>query len=106
MYVDEQSAPPQLFRFNRYVSATVSAGLAPGVSLGEGIDAMYEIADKVLDERFATALDGPSKDFKESSSSLLFAFLLALGLSISFLQHSLKASVTRLLFYSQFRLLF
>ena len=80
VFVDEQSAPPQLYRFNRYVSATVSAGLAPGVSLGEGIDAMYEIADKVLDERFATALDGPSKDFKESSSSLLFAFLLALGL--------------------------
>ena len=80
VFVAEQSAPPQLYRFNRYVSATVSAGLAPGVSLGEGIDVMYKIADKVLDERFATALDGPSKDFKESSSSLLFAFLLALGL--------------------------
>ena len=80
VYTEEQSAPPQLYRFNRYVSATVSAGLAPGKTLGEGIDAMYEIADKVLDESFATALDGPSKDFKESSSSLLFAFLLALGL--------------------------
>ena len=80
VFVEEQSAPPQLYRFNRYVSATVSAGLAPGVSLGQGIDVMYEIADKVLDERFATALDGASKDFKESSSSLLFAFILALGL--------------------------
>ncbi|MBE0538663.1 MAG: efflux RND transporter permease subunit [Ignavibacterium sp.] len=80
VFVSEQSAPPQLYRFNRYVSATVSAGLAPGVSLGEGIDVMDEIAAKVLDEKFATALDGPSKDFKESSSSLLFAFMLALGL--------------------------
>ncbi|MBK7631604.1 MAG: efflux RND transporter permease subunit [Ignavibacteriales bacterium] len=80
VFVSEQSAPPQLYRFNRYVSATVSAGLAPGVSLGEGINTMYEIADKVLDDRFATALDGASKDFKESSSSLLFAFILALGL--------------------------
>lgn len=80
VYTEEQSAPPQLYRFNRYVSATVSAGLAPGKTLGEGIDVMYEIADKVLDESFATALDGQSKDFKESSSSLLFAFLLALGL--------------------------
>jgi multidrug efflux pump len=80
VFTEEQSAPPQLFRFNRYVSATVSAGLAPGKTLGEGIDAMYEIADKVLDETFATALDGPSKDFMESSSSLLFAFILALGL--------------------------
>jgi multidrug efflux pump len=80
VFVSEQSAPPQLYRFNRYVSATVSAGLAPGVSLGEGINIMDEIAAKVLDEKFATALDGPSKDFKESSSSLLFAFILALGL--------------------------
>jgi multidrug efflux pump len=80
VFTEEQSAPPQLYRFNRYVSATVSAGLAPGRTLGEGIEAMYEIADKVLDESFATALDGPSKDFQESSSSLLFAFILALGL--------------------------
>lgn len=80
VFTEEQSAPPQLFRFNRYVSATVSAGLAPGRALGEGIDEMYGIADKVLDETFSTSLDGASKDFQESSSSLLFAFLLALGL--------------------------
>ena len=80
VYTEEQSAPPQLYRFNRYVSATVSAGLAPGRTLGEGINTMYEIGNKVLDETFATALDGPSKDFQESSSSLLFAFILALGL--------------------------
>ena len=83
VFVDEQSAPPQLFRFNRYVSATVSAGLAPGVSLGEGIDAMYEIADKVLDEKFAAALDGPSKDFRESSSSLTFCFYTRTGINLS-----------------------
>ncbi len=80
VFTEEQSAPPQLYRFNRYVSATVSAGLAPGKTLGEGIQTMYEIADKVLDESFATSLDGASKDFQESSSSLLFAFILALGL--------------------------
>ena len=80
VFTEEQSAPPQLYRFNRYVSATVSAGLAPGRTLGEGIKTMYAISDKVLDESFATALDGPSKDFQESSSSLLFAFILALGL--------------------------
>ena len=80
VFTEEQSAPPQLYRFNRYVSATVSAGLAPGRTLGEGIETMNEIADKVLDETFATSLDGASKDFMESSSSLLFAFILALGL--------------------------
>jgi multidrug efflux pump len=80
VFTEEQSAPPQLYRFNRYVSATVSAGLAPSRTLGEGIAAMYQISNKVLDEKFSTALDGASKDFQESSSSLLFAFLLALGL--------------------------
>jgi multidrug efflux pump len=75
----EQSTPPQLYRFNRYVSATVSAGLAPGKTIGDGIKAMDKIASEVLDESFSTALSGPSKDFAESSSSLLFAFILAIG---------------------------
>ncbi len=76
--VKTQSTPPQLYRFNRYVSATFSASLAPGKTIGDGIEAMDAIADKVLDETFSTALTGNSKDFKESSSSLLFTFLLAL----------------------------
>lgn len=76
--VKTQSTPPQLYRFNRYVAATFSASLAPGNTIGDGIEAMDEIADKVLDESFSTALTGTSKDFVESSSSLLFTFLLAL----------------------------
>lgn len=76
----EESRPPQLYRFNRYVAATVSAGLAPGFTLGDGIKTMDEIASKVLDESFRTALDGPSRDFVESSSSLAFAFILAIVL--------------------------
>jgi len=74
----ERSNPPQLFRFNRYVAATVSAGLIPGKTIGDGIDEMEKIADQVLDESFATSLDGASKDFKESTSNLYFIFLLAL----------------------------
>ena len=80
IHLEEESAPPQLYRFNRYVSATVSAGLAPGKTMGDGIAAMDVVAKKVLDETFSTSLDGPSKDFAESSSSLIFAFILALGL--------------------------
>ena len=76
--LSERSSPPQLFRFNRYVSATFSASLAPGKTIGDGIDAMDKIAKQVLDESFSTALQGASKDFVESSSSLLFTFLLAL----------------------------
>jgi multidrug efflux pump len=76
--VTERSSPPALYRFNRYESATISAGLTPGVTLGEGLVAMRAIADRVLDESFSTALDGASKDYEESSSSLAFAFVLAL----------------------------
>lgn len=79
--VSEQSNPPQLYRFNRFISATISAGLAPGYTMGDGIKAMDEIADKVLDESFSTALTGAARDFAESSSSLLFVFMLALILS-------------------------
>ncbi len=77
--VSEQSTPPQLYRFNRYVSATVSAALAPGKTIGDGIKAMNAVSKKVLDQSFSTALDGASKDYAESSSSLIFAFLLAIG---------------------------
>jgi multidrug efflux pump len=78
--LDESTAPPQLFRYNRFVSATISAGLAEGRTISEGLDEMDKIAKKVLDETFRTALAGDSKDFMESSSSLMFAFLLALVL--------------------------
>ena len=76
--LEEQSSPPQLYHYNRYMSATVSAGLAPGKTIGDGIDAMEKIADKKLDDRFSTTLTGASRDFAESTSSLLFAFGLAL----------------------------
>ncbi|MFZ7116076.1 MAG: efflux RND transporter permease subunit [Bacteroidota bacterium] len=76
--VVEESSPPQLYHYNRYKSATVSAGLAPGKTIGDGIAAMNEIADKVLDDSFSTELTGPSRDFAESGSNILFAFILAL----------------------------
>ena len=76
--VEEVSSPPQLYHFNRYQSATVSAALAPGKTIGDGIAAMNEIATDVLDESFSTNLTGASRDFAESSSNTAFAFLLAL----------------------------
>ena len=76
--VEEQSNPPQLYHNNRYMSATISAGLAPGKSMGDGIEAMDEIKAKVLDDSFTTDLGGESRDFVESSSNTLFAFGLAL----------------------------
>ncbi|MEQ9424852.1 MAG: efflux RND transporter permease subunit [Cyclobacteriaceae bacterium] len=78
--LSNRSSPPQLYRFNRYVSATVSADLAEGYTLGQGITQMKKIASEVLDERFATSLDGTSEEFEESANSLLFAFIFALVL--------------------------
>jgi multidrug efflux pump len=76
--IEERSSPPQLFHNNQFLSATVSASLAPGKSIGDGIEAMDKIAAKVLDDSFSTALGGESRDFKESSSNTTFAFGLAL----------------------------
>ena len=74
----EISSPPQLFHNNRFMSATVSAGLAPGKTMGEGIDAMDNVSAAVLDDSFTTDLGGESRDFKESGSNTLFAFGLAI----------------------------
>jgi len=76
--LNESTAPPQLYRYNRFVAATISSGLAEGKTISEGLDEMDKIAAKVLDDTFRTALAGDSKDFKESSSSLMFAFTLAI----------------------------
>ncbi len=74
----EETTPPTLYHFNRYKAATVSAGLAPGKTIGDGIKEMDAIADKLLDESFNTALSGNSRDFAESSGNTFFAFGLAL----------------------------
>jgi multidrug efflux pump len=76
----ENVAPPQLYHYNRFLSATVSAGLAKGKTIGDGLEEMDRIAREVLPEDFRTALSGDSKEFRESSSSLMFAFLLAIVL--------------------------
>ena len=76
----ESSSPPQLYHYNRYMSASVSAGLQEGYTIKDGIEEMRSIAREVLDDRFSTATTGPSRDFEESSSNVWFAFILALVL--------------------------
>ncbi|MBT1703391.1 efflux RND transporter permease subunit [Chryseosolibacter indicus] len=78
--LEESSTPPSLYHFNRYKSATISAGLEQGRTIGDGVKAMEEIASKLLDDTFTTSLSGSSRDFAESSGNTTFAFLLALGL--------------------------
>ncbi|MEP7081057.1 MAG: efflux RND transporter permease subunit [Ginsengibacter sp.] len=74
----EASSPPTIYHFNRYKSATISAGLAQGYTVGDGIKEMERISKKLLDESFTTALAGTSRDYSESNSNTLFAFTLAL----------------------------
>ncbi len=74
----ETTAPPQLYRYNRFVSATVSSGLAKGYTIGDGLDEMDRIAAETLGDTFRTALSGESKEYRESSSSLMFVMVLAL----------------------------
>jgi multidrug efflux pump len=78
--MEETASPPTIYHYNRFKSATISAGLAPGMTLGDGIKEMQRIGGVVLDESFNTSLSGASLDFKESSSNTSFAFLLALVL--------------------------
>jgi len=78
--IEETNSPPTIYHFNRYKSATISAGLQPGYTIGDGIKEMERIAASVLDESFTTSLSGSSRDFKESASNTSFAFLLALVL--------------------------
>jgi multidrug efflux pump len=75
---EETTSPPQLYHFNRYMSATVSASLAEGKTIGDGLTAMDTIAAQVLDDRFSTDVSGPSRDYRESSSNIAFTFGLAL----------------------------
>jgi len=76
--IREESLPPQLLRFNRYSSATISASTAQGYTLGDGIEAMDEIAASVLDDTFLTALTGTSADYVESAGNLFLIFVFAL----------------------------
>jgi HAE1 family hydrophobic/amphiphilic exporter-1/multidrug efflux pump len=78
VHMEESSSPSTLFHFNRYKAATISASLAEGKTIGDGIEAMQQIANRLLDPTFQTALSGPSRDYAESSSNIVFAFVLAL----------------------------
>jgi len=78
--LSERSTPPQLYRYNRFSSATITAGLSEGFTIAEGVAAMRAAAGDALDETFTTALTGPARDFEESSSTLLFAFVFAMVL--------------------------
>jgi multidrug efflux pump len=76
--VKEGVGPQRLIHFNRVRSFTLTAGLAPGFTLGEALDSLDALAAEVLPEGTTTALAGESRELQESGASLYFAFGLAL----------------------------
>jgi multidrug efflux pump len=76
--MEETVAPKELNRFNQFRSATITANLAPGYALGEGLDALQAIANRVLPDTARYDYSGVSREFKESGTSLYFIFMLAL----------------------------
>ena len=78
IHLQESTNPTTLYHYNRYKAATISASLSEGYTIGDGIAAMNKISNKLLDESYQTALTGPSRDYAESSSNIMFAFVLAL----------------------------
>ena len=78
--IEESVTYPTIYHFNRFKSATVSASLTPGHTIGDGVAEMNRIAERLLDDTFSTSLSGASRDYAESSSNIMFAFMLALGL--------------------------
>lgn len=75
--VKETVAPKELNHFNRIRSATITASMVPGVSLGQALDDLDRIADSSLPPSIKRDLTGQSREFRESSGSLYFLFLFA-----------------------------
>jgi len=78
--VEENINPAAIYSYNRYISATISAGLTQGATLGDGIRELDRISKEILPPSIKTSLAGQSRDYKESSSSLIFVFILGIVL--------------------------
>jgi multidrug efflux pump len=98
--VVERSSPPQLYHYNRFQSATIQAGLAPGKTIGDGIEEMNKISKQILDDSFKTSLTGASRDFAESSSNILFAFLLAYSINLFIIGSSIRKFCRTFYYYA------
>jgi len=76
--VEKTVAPKELNHYNRIRSATITASLLPGVTLGKALDDLDKIAQEKLPSNIKREYSGQSLEYKTSSSALYFMFLLAL----------------------------
>jgi multidrug efflux pump len=76
--LQEVAGPQALNRLDRIRSITVQGTPAPGVSLGEALEAMEQAAKEVLPADVKIAYNGQSKEYKNTSSSIYITFGVAL----------------------------
>ncbi len=77
--VRETVAPKELNHFNRLRAAIISANITPGYSMSEALGFMEQAAGEVLTPEYQTALDGQTREFRESGKQLYLIFVLALA---------------------------
>lgn len=77
--IKETVAPKELNHFNKLRAVTLTATLAPGVSLGEALDFLETAATRTLPSGVYYDYNGTSREFKQSSAGLYMVFLLALA---------------------------
>jgi multidrug efflux pump len=74
----ELAEPGSLNRFNRLRAITITAGLAPGYTLGEALQWAEQTARDELPEYAQIDYKGESREYKAAGSAVLFTFAMAL----------------------------
>ena len=90
-------AAKELTRFNQLRSATVTAALAPGYTIGQALDHFTQVAREVLPGNFRFDYSGPSREFEQAGSSILLIFGLALAFIYLLLAAQFESFVSPLL---------
>jgi multidrug efflux pump len=77
--IKETVAPKELNHFNQLRAATVTAQLAPGYSLSDGLAFLEAAAKETLPGTAQIEYAGESREFRDASASMYITFLLALA---------------------------
>jgi multidrug efflux pump len=76
--LQRQVVPEQLKRFQQLNSATISAVLAPGVSMGEALDYLKSAAARILPQGYGVDYAGQSRQYVQEGSALVLTFFFAI----------------------------
>lgn len=76
--LEEVAEAGTLSRFNRMRAITLTAGLAPGYTVGEALEYLRGLAAQELPPEAQIDYKGESREFQKSSSAIFFTFGMAL----------------------------